>query len=86
MRLGMGERYARRKDERHEVFKIGLCEIHQGHASSHRRIPRGFLIVPCGNQGTTRQQRTRRYDARTAKAEHRNALSCKTRNGCHGVT
>ncbi len=77
MRLGMGERDARRQDQRGEIAPIGGGEVHRLEAGLARRLAALLGVVPKHGCRAARPQRCRRRQPRQAEAEHRHFLSSK---------
>src|ERR1700677_2164653 len=75
MRLRMRQRHAGREHKDPEIAPIGMSEIDERDACGRGALTGSWAVVPCGPLGAAGEERPRRRQPRTAKAEESDALS-----------
>ena len=86
MGRGMGERNARRKNERGKARPVCGDQIHHRRALRHGALTRGLAIIPGGHFGAAREKRAHRRKPRPAKAKERDSASTKAGGWSHHLT
>ena len=85
VRLGMGQRRARRQHQGGEPRPVGAGQILDREAFRLGLHPTRDAVVPQHGDGPARLQRARRRDPRPPQAEDRNATPLEAGNGDHRI-
>jgi hypothetical protein len=83
MRLGMGERHARRENECSKSTPVGCGKIDRRETFSDRALARPRVVVPGRDLGAAGNERAQRRQTRAAEAEQRDALSTQSLDRGH---